>query len=436
MAEVFPPSGSLQPYAHGYRDGFRDGFSSGRTDGPDAPGAGAAPPKDDPSKADGTPDRGDKPEKSEKSEKSEKGDKDDKSDKGDDDKKDAAPGDGKTPLYKRPLVVALGLAILLGLIVAAIVFWRQSKQHESTDDAFIDGHASAVASQAAGRVLKLHVVDNQTVKAGDLLVEIDSRDADANLAQSRARLADAEGQLATARAQVVVRRASIGEAAAQTRQAQAELAKAEQDLARFRGVDPAAIARQQTDAASTTVQSARARLDAARSSERSALAQVAAAETQVRTAEAGVEASRATIQSAEVQVSYARVVAPIDGHVTRRTIEVGNVVSAGQPLMSIVSDQLWVTANYKETQLARMSTGLAVDIVVDAFPDAHFRGHVDSVQRGTGSYFSMLPAENATGNYVKVVQRVPVKIVFDELDKMRRYPIGLGMSVKPDVQLP
>jgi membrane fusion protein (multidrug efflux system) len=413
MADPLPPT-PLDPYRHGYREGFRDGVAETRQERvtPPAPPpaardtpAEAPPPKDGDAEQKGTgKDRHAKDQESK-------------------------------PFYKRPWIVLLLFVVLLAAILAAIVFWRHSRHHETTDDAFIDGRASTVAAQTGGRVLRLLANDNQAVHAGDLLLEIDPRDANARVAQARAQLANAESQLATARAQVDVRRAAATQSSAATRQDQVELAKAERDAGRYANVDPDAVARQQTDAAGTAAQSARARLDAAHGSDRSARAQIDAALTQVRTAEAGIEAARAELAAAELQLSYTRVVAPVDGHVTHRAIEVGNVVSAGQPLLSIVGMNLWVTANYKETQLTRMQPGQGVEVTVDAFPDLHFRAHVDSIQRGTGAFFSMLPAENATGNYVKVTQRVPVKIVFDD-DRLRNYPIGPGMSATPDVSLP
>ena len=436
MDDALSPPASPAPYRLGYREGFQDGFVEGgrafehaeektKNDAPDKKddqggdskdGADGAK-KDDAGKDDAGKNGGDG--------------KDPKDDKKNDDKKD---GD-KTPLYKRPLLVGGVLLVILILIVAAIVFWRHSKHHESTDDAFIDGQTSQVAAQTAGRVSKLYVTDNQLVKGGDPLLDIDSRDDDARIAQARSQLAGAEGQVEEATAQVGVRRASAAQADAGVQQSEAELTKAAQDLARYKTVDPDAVPRQEVDAAQANERSARARLDAARMSARAAHAQIDAALAQVRAGQAQVEASRANVDAADLQGSYTHVVAPFTGRVSRRSVELGNVIANGQALMSLVSETLWVTANYKETQLTKMQPGQEVEITVDAYPDLKFRGHVDSIQRATGAYFSMLPAENATGNYVKVVQRVPVKIVFDD-DRIRNYAIGPGMSVSPDVKLP
>ena len=425
MDDALPPPASPAPYRLGYREGFQDGFVEGgrvfeQTEEKVRKNA------DDDKKDD--KDAGDKSDESKDKDKDEKG-ADDK--KGDEDKKE---GD-KTPLYKRPLLVGGVLLVVLILIVAAIVFWRHSKHHESTDDAFLDGQTSQVAAQTAGRVSKLYVTDNQLVKGGDPLLDIDSRDDDTRIAQARSQLAGAEGQVEEATAQVGVRRASAAQADAGVQQSEAELTKAAQDLARYKTVDPDAVPRQEVDAAQANERSARARLDAARMSARAAHAQIDAALAQVRAGQAQVEASRANVDAADLQGSYTHVVAPFTGRVSRRSVELGNVIANGQALMSLVSETLWVTANYKETQLTKMQPGQEVEITVDAYPDLKFRGHVDSIQRATGAYFSMLPAENATGNYVKVVQRVPVKIVFDD-DRIRNYAIGPGMSVSPDVKLP
>ena len=424
--------GEPPPYRNGYRDGFRDGFGEAdrkareakqdddrkKKDEADQGGA-----KEDGGKKDGDGKDGDEKD----------GDKDG-DEKDQDGKDDDAKGKGK-PLYKRPAIVALGLIVLLAIIIAAILFWRHSQHHETTDDAFIDGQSSTVAAQTSGRVTKLYVVDNQHVNVGDPLIDIDSRDDDAKLAQARGQLAQSEGQYEEALAQVGVRRAGVAESEANVRQSEADLTKAIQDLSRYRDVNPEAVAKQQVDAAVQAEKSARAKRDAARMTAQSNRAQVEATLAQVRSGKASVTAAQANVDALSVQKSYSHVVAPIAGRVSRRTVEPGNVINNGQSIMALVGDALWVTANYKETQLTYMKPGQSVEIVVDAYPDVTFNGHVDSIQRATGQYFSMLPAENATGNYVKVVQRVPVKITFDD-DRFRNYVIGPGMSVRPNVTLP
>ena len=433
-----PPADTEQmpTYRLGYREGFRDGF--GEADRQSK--ASEKQSNDDKKEKDGKSDgagQGDAKDGEKEDGAKKDGDKKDGDKKGDDKKDDEKDKDGKNkkPLYKRPLLVGGILILLLVLIIVAIVFWRHSTHHATTDDAFIDGHASQIAAQTAGQVLKLYVTDNQHVNAGDPLIDIDSRDIDAKLAQARGQYAQAVGQYEQAQAQIPVQRANAAEADANTRQAEADLTKAVQDLSRYRSVNPDAVPRQQVDQVVSAERQARAKRDSAAASARAARAQIEASLAQIRASKAQVEASQANVDAAQVQTSYTHVVAPISGRVAKRTVERGNVISTGQALMAIVSDELWVTANYKETQLTDMKPGQSAEIVVDAYPDVTFHGHVDSIQRATGQYFSMLPAENATGNYVKVVQRVPVKIVFDD-DKYRNYVIGPGMSVEPNVTLP
>jgi membrane fusion protein (multidrug efflux system) len=348
---------------------------------------------------------------------------------------DAKKDDGKPPLYKRPLAVLVAIVVVIGLVVAGTLFFMHSRSHEVTDDAFVDGQASQMAAQAPGRVVRLYVKDNQQVRRGDPLVDIDAADIQARVDQAQAGVLTAESRRDEAAAQVAAQKAGVAQAQAAARQAGAEATNAQQDLARFKDVDPDAVSRQQYDQAFAQARAARARLDAARGQERTAQAQVQAAEAQVRVAQAQVATARADLQAAQLQLGYTHVVAPIDGRVTKRAVEVGNVIAVGQPILALVGDDLWVTANFKETQLAKMHPGQAVAIAIDAYPDVEFAGHVDSVQRATGAYFSMLPAENATGNYVKVTQRVPVKITFDRPEDVRRRAIGPGMSVKPSVAL-
>ena len=409
-----PAPGTAASYRAGYRTGFGDGFEEAvKRQEPDDP-------------------------KQEK-----KGDKDAKDHgKKDDDKTSDGKHEGdkkdhpdKPPIYKRPIPVLIAIVVIIALVIAAFLFWRHSRRHETTDDAFIDGQASRIAAQAPGRVTRLYVDDNQEVQAGAPLLEIDSSDIDTRVEQAKAQVVNAQSQAEQAEAQLEGTRANALQAQANARQAEAESTRAAQDLVRFRQVDPDAVSRRQADSALADARAARARFDAARSTANAAKTQIKAAQAQVRVALAGVETARANQSAAELQLSYTHVVAPIAGRVTRRSVDVGNVISIGQPLLAIVSHDLWVTANYKETQLTEMRVGQSVSVKVDAYPDVDFAAHVDSIQRGTGSYFSMLPAENATGNYVKVVQRVPVKIVFDRPQDLTRYAIGPGMSVTPDVQL-
>ena len=338
---------------------------------------------------------------------------------------------------KRTAFVVLFL-ILGALGAGGVITWLAARHHESTDDAFIDGHVSQVASQIGGRVQALLVRDNQLVAAGQTLVTIDPRDMQVRVDQSIAQRAQAVAQLAQARATLDIRRADLGQAEANVKVAEADLFQAERDLTRYRAINPRAVTRQLIDNADAAERSTKAKLDANRQAVAGMKAQIEAAAASVSAAQASVATADADLANARLQLSYTRIVAPTAGLVTKRTVELGNYIAPGQALLAIVQPGLWVTANYKETQLTHMRPGQTVKIYVDAFPDAHLTGHVDSLQSGTGSVFSALPVENATGNYVKVVQRLPVRIDFDGNDKPDFNKDGLlrpGMSVEPDVKV-
>ena len=328
------------------------------------------------------------------------------------------------------LYIVIGAVVLIALIVAATLYWLHARRFESTDDAFIDGHNSQIAPQIAGRVIKVAIEDNQMVQADQLLVVLDARDYQVKLDQAVTQKAQAQAQLEQARAQALLQQAQIDQSAAQIRVGEAELTQAQQDFNRFRAIDPKAITRQQLDNAQATLRTSQARLDANRHALTGAQAQLVAQQAQIANAEAALQGSDVAIRNARLQMSYAEIRAPEAGRVTRRTVEAGNYINTGQMMLNIVRPGMWVTANFKETQLALMRAGQAVDVRVDALPDKVFHGHVDSFQAGSGSAFSTLPAENATGNFVKVVQRIPVKIVIDDADDPM---LSLGMSVTPRV---
>jgi membrane fusion protein (multidrug efflux system) len=332
---------------------------------------------------------------------------------------------------KRTAFIVLFL-VLGGLAVAGVLTWLNARNYESTDDAFIDGHVSQVAPQIGGRVQALLVRDNQMVSAGQTLVTIDPRDMQVRVDQAVAQRAQAAAQLAQSRATLAIRRADLGQAEAQVKVGEADLFQATQDFARYRAINPHAVTRQQLDNADAAARGARAKLDANRQAVAGMQAQITAAAASVDAAQASLATADADLANARLQLSYTRIVAPTAGRVTRRTVELGNYISPGQALLAIVQPGLWVTANFKETQLTHMRPGQHVKIYVDAFPGAKLTGHVDSLQSGTGSVFSALPVENATGNYVKVVQRLPVKILFDG-DEAASLPLAPGMSVVPTV---
>ena len=345
----------------------------------------------------------------------------------------ARPADGPRP-FKRILGFTIGAIVVLALIVGATLYWLDARHFESTDDASVDAYTTQMASRVAGQVTGLLFADNQHVSAGQTLVLIDPRDFRAKLAQAQAQQASAEATVQQARAQVLVQQANVEQAAANVRVSEAELLQARQDYDRFQKINPNAVTRQQIEAATATFHSAQARLDATRPMVGGAEAAVHAAQAQVLAAEASLKQAEANTQAAELQLSYCTIIAPVAGIVTHRTVDAGNYVSAGQPLFALVQDDRWVTANFKETQLAGIRPGQDVELSIDSVPSVTFHAKVDSFQAGTGTAFSTLPAENATGNYVKIVQRLPVKIVFDDA-RVKDYPLAPGMSVTPRVRV-
>ncbi|EPE7488379.1 HlyD family secretion protein [Cronobacter universalis] len=349
-------------------------------------------------------------------------------------------GEGETRKRpgKKPLII-LGIVVII-MVIGAIIWWFMTRNLETTDDAFIEGDAVTVAPKVAGYVTELRVKDNQRVKKGDLLVVIDPRDAAAQRDQAQAQLSLAESQLHQAQAQLALAKvqypAQRDQAKAQVLRAQAELANARAEYQRQRGVDPRATSKQNIDAASAQLRSAEAGLANAQAqlevAEQVQL-QIRQQETNVEARQSQVAQARAQLKTAELNLSYTEVRAPFDGYVTKRNVQNGTLVQAGSALFSLVSPDIWVVANFKESQLERMRPGDKVEISVDAFPDLELQGHVESIQQGSGSRFSAFPAENATGNFVKIVQRVPVKIVIDKGLENWNQPLPLGLSVEPEV---
>lgn len=336
---------------------------------------------------------------------------------------------------RRPLVLLVLGIVVLALIVGGVLWWLHARRYESTDDAFIDVHMTRVAPQVAGRVLRVAVDDNQEVKRGDLLVEIDPADYQARLDQAAANQATAEANLAQAKAQQVVSQADAEQAKAQVGVAEATAANAATQLKRDQPLAAReVVSRQQLDNDIANQRSSAANLVAAQKRQASTEAQLAVSAAQVNAGEASVKAAAAQVAQAQLNLGYTKLTAAEDGRVAHKNVAVGDYVQVGQNLMAMVPDRLWITANFKETQLDLMRVGQPVDIRVDAYPEKTFHGYVDSFQPGSGAVFSLLPPENATGNYVKVVQRVPVKIVFDDPPDAS-HPLGPGMSVVPTVKV-
>lgn len=332
--------------------------------------------------------------------------------------------------WGRIAVILLPILIIGGFLY----YWFFMRPYESTDDAFIAGYVAAISPKVSGQVIKLLVQDNQPVKEGDLMVEIDPRDYEAQTAQAQAALKAAQTRQQQAQAQLTADEAKLAQEQANVVAAQAEATRAETDLKRYQSVQSPAVSRSQVDLAAAQARSNAAALEVAQSKVKAADAQTALSRAAIQTANAEVQRAEAALRQAELMLSYTKVVAPFDGFVTHRTVELGAYLQSGQNILALVPAQVWVVANYKETQLKNMRPGQPAEIHIDAYPQHTFKGHVDSIQRGSGAAFSLLPPENASGNYVKVVQRIPVKIVFDE-----RLPsllaLGPGLSVVPKVNV-
>jgi membrane fusion protein (multidrug efflux system) len=376
--------------------------------------------------------------------------------------------------------------IIAGLLILVCIFflWRYLASYESTDDAQVDGHVNSVSARVSGHVLSLNVQDNQYVEKGTVLVEIDPSDYQVAEAQARAEYADAEAQASVAginvpitnvntssqvsgaqagvsgaQAGIASARQELDAAKAQIAEADANNTKAQNDLVRYKLlIDKQEISQQQYDQAVASAQAAVATLNAARANADAYAAQIEQAQSKLQqanadlrnagtapqtmramhsraeSAQAFANQKKAALDQAELNLQYTKVIAPVSGAVSNRTVEVGQNVQPGQEMMKIIpldEGDLWVTADFKETQLRKMKPGLSADIAVDATGKT-YKGHVDSIAGASGARFSLLPPENATGNYVKVVQRIPVKIVFDK-DETKGHELRPGMSVVPKV---
>ena len=317
--------------------------------------------------------------------------------------------------------VALVVLLVLALGALAPFAWNYLQSYESTDDAQIDGHIDPLSSRIDGTVIRVYPEDNDRVKAGELLVEIDPRDFEVAVAQARARLELAIAQVGSAKQDYAAALANI-------REDDAASFRAQRDAQRFTVLlDQQVVAQNEYDQYHATARVDAAKVDSAREAAGSALKTIAARE-------ADVDASQAALNQALLNLSYTKIYAPANGIVGRRTVELGSRIEPGQTLMFVTeTDEIWVTADFKETQLARMHRGERVTIHVDTF-GRNYLGYVRNLPGASGDRFSLLPAENATGNYVKVVQRLPVRIEFDpgQDPEHRLHP---GMSVEPSVWL-
>jgi membrane fusion protein, multidrug efflux system len=383
----------------------------------------------------------------------------------------------------RSLVRRIILGVVIVVAVAGFFVWRYLNRYEGTDDAQVDGHINNVSARVSGYVLKVNVDDNQYVEKGAVLVEIDPRDYQVAIERAKAELADAEAtaqamnlnvpvetigtttQVSTSEADLQATQAGVtaaqrqlDSARAQLQEAEANNTRAQADVARYSTLlAKDEVSRQLYDQANAAAKANAAAVEGARAAVAAAEQQVAQAQSRVNSAQAALQYShtgpqqvaatqararaavavvqqkRGALAKAQLDLQYCTITAPVTGVVSKR-VEVGMNVQPGQTLVSVVPlDDVWITANFKETQLRRMKVGQRVTIAVDAY-GREYQGRVESVAGATGAQFSLLPPENATGNYVKVVQRVPVKIVLDP-GQNRDHLLRLGMSVEPKVWL-
>jgi membrane fusion protein (multidrug efflux system) len=335
----------------------------------------------------------------------------------------------------RIVLVIVAVGALLG-ITWGVKQWLYGRTHESTDNAQVDGHLVPVLSKVSGYVTAVNVAENNEVRTDSTLVRIDEREYAVKLAQADADLAAARasagGSGVEGQAQAMVQTATGQQQAldANIIAARANATKAESDLARMRElVAKQIVSRQQLDAAQAAADAARAQLSAAQRSAGAAGAGVANAQAGVRLAQARMAGAQASRDNAQLQLSYTKVTSPVSGVVSRKQVEVGQLVQAGQPLLTVVSDTgVWITANFKETQLSDLKVGQQAELDIDAYGGCQAKGVVESVSAATGAKFALLPPDNATGNFTKVVQRIPARIRITE-GCGKDHPLRPGMSV-------
>jgi membrane fusion protein (multidrug efflux system) len=357
--------------------------------------------------------------------------------------------DNKPSFFRRPGVIVLGTVLLALVLLFGLRYLAETLTHESTDDAFIDSDVVTLAPKIAGQIKKVYVAANQAVKAGDLLVEIDPRDLQVALEQKQAALAAAQANVELIKSSLDLFRTEIATAEATARQSAADAAaaaasndKAKADLKRAEELAAnKTISPQEFDSARASATWGEANLKSQEEKGAGDKSKIGQAQAQL---EAGVKAyeralaqtrqAELDVRQAQLNLSYTRITAPEDGSVTKKAAQAGNYFQVGQTLMALVPGKFYVTANFKETQLERIRPGQKVRVTIDSVPGGPFTGYVESIQAGSGAAFSLLPPENAVGNYVKVVQRIPVRIHFDRPVETA-HVLGPGMSVVPSVRV-
>jgi membrane fusion protein (multidrug efflux system) len=327
-------------------------------------------------------------------------------------------------MFRKPLVGLILILLLLGFIGGGLYYWHYLSIYVSTDDAYVSGYVGMLSPQVPGRVSQVLVDNNDFVQKGQTLVTLDPKDFEVAVAQAEATINRLRQDLAS-------QYAKVGKARAKVAEAEAHLKQAITDQNRYGNLyERHTVPKQTLDQVNTSYKVARASVEQAQQEEREAQAAIGGSTAIPLDQQPAIKEARARLEQARLNLGYTDIRAHINGYVTRRQVEVGNFVQPGQPLMALVpleTVDLWIEANFKETQLANVTIGQPAEVTVDAYPKVVFKGRVDSIMAGTGAAFTLLPPENATGNWVKVVQRVPVKIVllppFPE-----DQPLRLGMS--------
>lgn len=340
--------------------------------------------------------------------------------------------DERQSYQKKRVIVPTLTAIFFFLI--GIYFMIHSFYFQATDDAFVEGHIVSIAPRVTGPVEKMLITDNQSVKKGDLLIVIDPADYEVKLAQSKAKLTQARASLNISVKEISQSESGLEQSGQEVTSTQSKLDFAQKDYKRYSSMYKEGITSKQDYDSSKTG------LTVAQSGHKSSIEKEKASMAMLESSKSKKEATLAEIQKLEAEVkedtlnlSYTKIYAPQDGLITNRNVEQGNFVQVAQPMFAIVPEKVWVVANFKETQLTNMKIGQSVEVKIDTYPGKKFKAKVDSIQRATGAKASLFPPENAVGSYVKIVQRIPVKIVFTE--DISKYNIVPGMSVVPEVKV-
>ena len=337
-------------------------------------------------------------------------------------------------LHRRPVISAIGAVLLAAALNGGYLYLDYAERFQSTDDAFIAARQSSLAPKVSGYLTAVPVTDNEHVATGDVIARIDDRDYRTALEQAEAQVAAARASIENIDAQLNVQQAQISANQAQVDQTQAALVFAQQQAERYEHLEQTGYGTVQNAQQYTSqLHQQQAALQSAQATLRLAQRQIEALKAQHNSAVANLAQAKAQRDQAKLNLSYTTVTAAQPGRVVNLSAAVGQFAQPGTSLTMFVPDEIWVTANFKETQLDRMRRGDPVTLEIDAYPERTIRGHVDSVQSGSGTAFSLLPAQNATGNYVKIVQRVPVKLIMD--NPPTDVALGPGMSVVPTVRI-